>query len=144
MSDFKQERILIPSHLHQTCEAFGLTPYDLCGERLRWAALSRRRVAELLASRHGGRFVLITARVADALYQQEERDAPSALQCAREVIAESIANGVLDVGVEAAPAVAMMALRVINVKLTLEQLGDLGEMRLPVGFGLEVGVSERG
>lgn len=121
----------IPSHLQQTCEALGLTPYDLCGERLRWAALSRRRVAELLASRHGGRFVLITAHVADVLYQQEERDAPAALQCAREVIAESIASGVQDVGVEAAPAVAMMALRVINAKLTLEQLGDLGESRLP-------------
>lgn len=139
MSDPKQERILIPSHLHQTCEVLGLTPYDLCGERLRWASLSRRRVAELLAARRGGRFVLITAHVADVLYQQEERDAPAALQCAHEVIAESIASGVHDVSVEAASAVAMMALRVINVKLTLEQLGDLGEMRLPVGFGPEVG-----
>lgn len=144
MSDPKQEHTPISSHLQQTCEALGLTPYDLCGERLRWAALSRRRVAELLATRRGGRFVLITAQVADALYQQEERDAPAALQCAREVIVKSIASGVLDVGVEAAPAVAMTALRVVGYQLTLEQLGDLGEMRLPVGFGPEVGVPERG
>lgn len=139
MSDPKQASILIPSHLQLTLEALGVTPYDLFGQRLRWAALSRRRVAEMLATRHGGRFVLITAQVADALYQQEERDAPAALQCAREVIAESIASGVCDVGVEAASAVAMMALRVINNQLTLEQLGDLGESRLPVGFGPEVG-----
>ena len=141
MSDPKRERI--PSHLHQTLEALGLTPYVVCGQRLRWAALSRRRVAEMLATRHGGRFVLITAQVADVLYQQEERDAPAALQCAREVITESIASGVLDVGVESAPAVAMTALRVVGYQLTLEQLGDLGESRLPVGFGPELGAPER-
>lgn len=118
MSSPKRESI--PSHLHQTLEALGLTPYVVCGQRVRWASLSRRRVAELLAARHGGRFVLITAQVADVLYHQEERDASAALQCAREVIAESIASGVHDVGAEAAPAVAMTALRVINNQLTAE------------------------
>lgn len=123
----------MPALLRQTLTALGLTPHGLSSGMYapnhRWANVPNRMIVGLLSQRHGGRFVLLTAEAAALLSAEEEQDAQAALRCAERVLRASVSAGCHDVRVEAAPAVALEALRVVVGGLTLEMLGDLGEPR---------------